>query len=105
MAHFVRYKTALSAQGIVPNLVHANLLEMSGSQNRLFDKGFDCIVMNPRLSGRVETWHSVEIEAVDAKKENSGKTFRNMPIEAAFVLRTIALLRPGESSSLYSHPL
>lgn len=53
---------------------------------------FDCVIMNPPFAGRKESWCQLDLQR-DCPGLGSGK--RHVPVEAAFILRGIRLLRPG----------
>jgi SAM-dependent methyltransferase len=68
------------------HFVNANFLEW-----RCADSSFDCIIMNPPFAARKADEVRTIIERPGKVKECS----RSVPVELAFVLKSIRLLRPG----------
>ncbi len=66
--------------------IHGDFLRPQGNQHALSESGlFDCVVMNPPFSARREGF--VPLSAPD--------NGRLVPVEVAFVARSIQLLKPG----------
>ena len=72
---------------------HADFLSWS-SVNLVARKyrSFDCVVMNPPFSGRAQNQVKIDL---DKEFPNFGKGAKLVPLEGAFILRSIKLLNSG----------
>jgi tRNA1(Val) A37 N6-methylase TrmN6 len=71
---------------------HCDFLEWSSLPACGDSNGFDCIVMNPPFLGRSHNWVRMDIKA---EFPNVDLRPRHMPVEAAFFLKAIKLLKQG----------
>jgi hypothetical protein len=71
------------------HVVRGDFLEWSSPGGSGYEKRFDCIVMNPPFAARGRSLVDLEVKV--------GTTPSNVaaPVEAAFILSAISLLRPG----------
>ena len=68
--------------------IHSDFLEWHPSTFQQEDLRFDCVVMNPPFSGRLNGWVQYSQEEPSALEKP-----RPMPLEAAFVLKALSLLK------------
>src|SRR5688500_15644436 len=77
----------------VPDLARckAHFIHTDFLQWKCADSSFDCIVMNPPFAARKRSEVKVEI----GRPGRAEMCLRSAPIELAFVLKSIRLLKPG----------
>ena len=84
-----KFKPLLSSK---LNILHADFLKWSLPETCRKSINFDCIIMNPPFSGRIEKW--IRLNFAD-EFPTLGKGYRSIPIEVAFVVRAVRLLNPN----------